>query len=73
MPFLRPYVREVFRQDGFTVEEEQAAYLRHSDKPIPEPNPVVNRFNKLAIQKWNDYLAYRESGELTEVQQAEET
>jgi len=73
MPLMRPYVREVFRQDGFTVEEEQAAYLRYSDKPIPEPNPAVNRFNKLAVQKWNDYLAYSASGELTDTQRAAQT
>jgi phenylpropionate dioxygenase-like ring-hydroxylating dioxygenase large terminal subunit len=73
MPLLRPYVMEVFRQDGFTVEEEQAAYLRYADKPIPEPNPAVHRFNKLAVRKWNDYLAYSESGGLSDAQRAEQT
>ncbi|MEM7135317.1 MAG: aromatic ring-hydroxylating dioxygenase subunit alpha [Myxococcota bacterium] len=73
MPLLRPYVKEVFRQDGFTVEEEQTAYQRYADKPIPEPNPAVNRFNKLAVQKWTDYLSYGESGTLTPAQQTEQT
>ncbi len=73
MPLLRPYVKEVFRQDGFTVEQEQVAYLQYSDKAIPEPNPAVNRFNKLAVQKWNDYLEYGETGKLTDSQMAEQT
>ena len=73
MPLMRPYVKEVFRQDGFTVEEEQVAYLRYADKPIPEPNPAVNLFNKLAVQKWNDYLQYGENNTLTAPQLAEQT
>ena len=73
MPIMRPYVKEVFRQDGFTVEEEQVAYLRYADKPIPEPNPAVNRFNKLAVRKWNDQLEYAKTGELTEAQTTEQT
>ncbi len=73
MPLLRPYVKEVFRQDGFTVEEEQTAYLRYGDKPIPEPNPAVNRFNKLAVQKWNDYLEYAQTGQLSDAQRAEQS
>jgi len=73
MPLMRPYVREVFRQDGFTVEQEQIAYRRYADKPIPEPNPAVHRFNKLAVQKWDAYLEYGNTQSLTEAQMAEQT
>lgn len=71
--FIRPITLEIFRQDGFTVEEEQVSWEKHHDKPIPEPNPMVKRFNELTVRKWDEYLAYRETGELTEAQRAEQT
>lgn len=71
--FIRPITLEIFRQDGFTVEEEQLSWEKHPDKPIPEPNPMVKRFNELTVRKWDEYLAYRETGELTEAQRAEQT
>ncbi len=73
MPFLKPIAMEIFRQDGFTVEEEQVAYSREPDRPIPEPNPMVKHFNELTVRKWEEYLARRDGGRLTEAQLAEQT
>lgn len=73
MPFIRPITKEIFRQDGFTVEEEQRCYALHSDKPIPEPNPMVKRFNELTVRKWDDYQEYRRTGSLSDAQLTEQT
>src|SRR5690606_11581055 len=73
MPFLKPIAMEIFRQDGFTVEQEQIAYQREPDRPIPEPNPMVKQFNELTVRKWDEYLEWKESGRLTEAQHAEQT
>lgn len=70
---IRPITLEIFRQDGFTVEEEQISWERFSDRPIPEPNPMVKRFNELTVRKWEDFLEYERTGELTEAQRAEQT
>lgn len=73
MPFIKPYAMEIFRQDGFTVEEEQVAYERDPDRPIPEPNPMVKHFNELTVRKWEEHLAYEDSRKLPESQLAEQT
>ena len=73
MPLIRPVTLEIFRQDGFTVEEEQISWQKHSDKPLPEPNPMVKRFNELTVRKWDEYVEYRERGELTDAQRVEQT
>jgi len=70
---LRPIAKEIFRQDGFTVEEEQKSYFIHGERPFPEPNPMVKRFNELSVRKWEDHLAYQKTGQLTEAQMAEQT
>lgn len=56
---IRPYAREIFRQDGATVEAEQEALGEHWDKPMPEPNPSVRLFEKVTIERWQTYLAAR--------------
>ncbi len=73
MPALKPVAAEIFRQDGFTVEEEQISYLRHIDRPIPEPNPAVKRFNELTVRKWEQHLEYQRTGSLSEADLAEQT
>lgn len=73
MPVLKPIAKEIFRQDGFTVEEEQVAFQREPDRPIPEPNPMVKRFNELTVRKWDEYLEYKASGQQSEAQRAEQT
>ena len=70
---LGPYVGAVFRPPGFTVAEYHLAYHRYADIPPPAPTPAVNRFNKLTVQKWHDYLEYGQAGKLTEAQMAEQT
>lgn len=72
MPLIRPITLEIFRQDGFTVEEEQVAFKQAPDRPIPEPNPMVKRFNEVTVRKWDEYLAYRERGTQTEAERAEQ-
>jgi phenylpropionate dioxygenase-like ring-hydroxylating dioxygenase large terminal subunit len=60
-PFLqaarRLVILPLLRQDGFAVEAEQEAYERHHDAPMIEVNPVVGRFQQLAIRKWEEHLA----------------
>jgi len=73
MPLIKPITLEIFRQDGFTVEEEQKSYLQHGHRGMPEPNPMVRQFNALTVRKWEDYLQYQQTGELTEAQRAEQT
>jgi hypothetical protein len=72
MPLIRPLTLEIFRQDGFTVEEEQVSWRRYSDKPIPEPNPMVKRFNELTVRKWDEYVGYRDTGEMSDEARAEQ-
>ena len=50
---VTPITKEVFRQDGETVEGEQAAVMgEHFYAPMPEPNPSVRLFERLAIERW---------------------
>lgn len=65
VPLIRPITREIFRQDGVTVEEEQRAYARNRERPIPELNPMVKRFNELAVRKWEESLRVRAGAEPT--------
>ncbi len=53
---IRPYTREIFRQDGATVEAEQVALREHWRKPYPEPNPSVRLFEKVTIDRWRAHL-----------------
>ncbi|MCC6521386.1 MAG: aromatic ring-hydroxylating dioxygenase subunit alpha [Polyangiaceae bacterium] len=73
MPFIRPITMEIFRQDGFTVEEEQVAWTAQPARPFPELNPMVKHFNQLGVRKWEQYVAYRASGTLGEAERAEQT
>lgn len=55
-PFIKPITKEIFRQDGATVEAEQIALGEHGEKPFPEPNPAVRDFNALTVRKWEEHL-----------------
>jgi phenylpropionate dioxygenase-like ring-hydroxylating dioxygenase large terminal subunit len=64
-PTIRPVTKEIFRQDGVTVEGEQDAIMgEHFDKPVPEPNPSVRLFERLTIERWQTHLDARERGEV---------
>lgn len=55
---ITPITREIFRQDGATVEGEQAAVMGdHFFQPMPEPNPSVRLFERLTIERWETALA----------------
>ncbi|WP_106092986.1 Rieske 2Fe-2S domain-containing protein [Enhygromyxa salina] len=56
-PAVRPVTKEIFRQDGATVEGEQDAIMgEHFDRPIPELNPSVRLFERLTIERWQAHL-----------------
>jgi phenylpropionate dioxygenase-like ring-hydroxylating dioxygenase large terminal subunit len=62
-PAVKPVTKEIFRQDGATVEGEQAAVMgEHFDKPMPEPNPSVRLFERLTIERWQAHLDERDAG-----------
>jgi phenylpropionate dioxygenase-like ring-hydroxylating dioxygenase large terminal subunit len=62
-PAIKPVTMEIFRQDGATVEGEQAAIMgEHFDKPLPEPNPSVRLFERVTIERWQTHLDARERG-----------
>ncbi len=73
IPFIRPITKEIFRQDGFTVEEEHRAYHEDPSRPLPELNPMVRRFNELTVRKWDEFLEYQGRGEQTPAQAEEQT
>ena len=53
----RLVVAPLLAEDGFAVEAEQEAWLKHYDQPIAEMNPVVHQFQQLTIRKWEEHLA----------------
>lgn len=62
-PAVAPVTKEIFRQDGATVEGEQEAVMgEHFDKPMPEPNPSVRLFERLTIERWQAHLDALASG-----------
>ncbi|HLT37901.1 MAG TPA: aromatic ring-hydroxylating dioxygenase subunit alpha [Enhygromyxa sp.] len=62
-PSIKPITKEIFRQDGATVEGEQQAVMgEHFDKPMPEPNPSVRLFERLTIERWQAHLDARATG-----------
>jgi hypothetical protein len=73
MRVVQPITETIFKQDGFTVEEEQKSWERYSDRPIPEPNPLVKAFNDLSVRKWEAYRAQQaRGGTLTADERAEQ-
>jgi len=53
----RLVVEPLLAEDGFAVEAEQEAWMKHYDQPIAEMNPVVHQFQQLTIRKWEEHLA----------------
>jgi phenylpropionate dioxygenase-like ring-hydroxylating dioxygenase large terminal subunit len=53
------YLRPLLTEDKLVLEEEQAA-LAADDRDIPpsiEMNPIIPAFQKLTIEKWEEYVA----------------
>jgi len=69
---LLPVTREIFRQDGFTVEEEQVAYDARPEAPIPEPNPAVKQFNELSVRKWDEHVSRGNGHAVTDAERREQ-
>ena len=53
----RLVVKPLLAEDGFAVEAEQEAWMKHYDHPIAEINPAVHHFQQLTIRKWEEHLA----------------
>jgi hypothetical protein len=53
----RLVVKPLLAEDGFAVEAEQEAWMKHYDQPIAEMNPAVHQFQQLTIRKWEEHLA----------------
>ena len=60
-PILRAinavYLRPLLLEDKMVLEEEQSALLSHSTQPSIEVNPIVSAFQKLTLEKWEEYAA----------------
>jgi phenylpropionate dioxygenase-like ring-hydroxylating dioxygenase large terminal subunit len=52
----RIMVEPLLAEDGFAVEAEQVGYEAHWDAPLAELNPSVHAFQKLTVNKWQEYL-----------------
>jgi phenylpropionate dioxygenase-like ring-hydroxylating dioxygenase large terminal subunit len=50
------YMVPLLDQDRIAVEAEQDAHNQHHAAPIPELNPAVHEFQRLTIEKWQEYL-----------------
>jgi hypothetical protein len=49
-------IQPLLSQDGVAVEAEQLGYETHYAAPIIELSPAVHLFQKLTVQKWEEYL-----------------
>lgn len=52
----RFYVVPLLNQDLWALEEEQKAHDRHPDQHHYEFNPIIQEFQKMSLEKWEDYL-----------------
>eukprot|EP00698_Gefionella_okellyi_P021192 TRINITY_DN67_c0_g1_i1.p1 TRINITY_DN67_c0_g1~~TRINITY_DN67_c0_g1_i1.p1 ORF type:complete len:421 (+),score=80.64 TRINITY_DN67_c0_g1_i1:1072-2334(+) len=51
------YLVPLLGQDRYALEEEQARHKVHYDKHAVELNPLVSAFQKLTVEKWDEYIA----------------
>jgi len=58
----RLLVQPLLEEDGFAVQAEQEAWMKHYEQPIFELNPVVHQFQLLTIRKWEEHLAKSGAG-----------
>lgn len=61
--FFKPVAKEIFRQDGATVEAEQTRLGENFFRPVPEPNHAVKHFDRLNVERWKAWRDSETSGE----------
>ena len=49
-------INKVMAEDKMAVEWEMEGYQNHWDAPVAELNPMVNMFQDLTIEKWDNYV-----------------
>ena len=54
----RAYIRPLLAEDKWALEEEQLAHEKHSKKPSYEFNPIVRAFQRLTLDKWQQYVRH---------------
>jgi phenylpropionate dioxygenase-like ring-hydroxylating dioxygenase large terminal subunit len=50
------YVVPLLKEDLWVLEEEMLGHERHPDKHHYEFNPIVNAFQKMSLEKWQEYI-----------------
>ncbi len=50
------YVIPLLNQDLWALNEEQVAHEKHPDEHHYEFNPIVSEFQKMSLEKWDQYL-----------------
>ncbi len=50
------YTEPLLLEDQLALEEEQNAHRFHAEKPGYEFNPVIAAFQKLTVEKWDEYI-----------------
>lgn len=61
-PFLElanlMYIKPLLAEDQWALEAEQKGFDAHHDNPFYELNPIVSEFQKLTIERYEDYQAH---------------
>jgi len=50
------YVVPLLKEDLWALEEEMLGHKRHPDKHHYEFNPIVSAFQKMSLEKWEEYV-----------------
>lgn len=53
------YINPLLGEDKWALEQEQAGFERHPDKPMIELNPIVRSFQDLTREKWLEWQEHR--------------
>ena len=49
------YIKPLLGEDLWALEAEQRGFERYGDRPMIELNPIVAEFQKLTLEKWDEY------------------
>lgn len=60
------YVIPLLNQDLWALEEEQIAHEKHPDEHHYEFNPIVSEFQKMSLEKWEQYVTSESDREIEE-------